>query len=108
MNKLLQILGLTLLVSCASAPTFASVASKVPELVQCPTPDAVRSRELVARWQSDRDLVDQELIDRIKSGPEGAAVAVCQLRDVYALGAEIGEAYARAKEALTQLKALPL
>lgn len=92
--------------SCGSAPSFASVASKVPELVQCPPADSVRAKELVARWQSDRDLVEQEFIDQIKSGPAGAAVAVCQIRDVYALGEEVGEAYARAKEALEQLKAM--
>jgi hypothetical protein len=95
------------LTACASAPTFASVAAKVPELVQCPEPDAARARELIGRWQSDRDLVEGELIDQIKSGPAGAAVAVCQIRDVYALGEEIGEAYQAAKAALEQLKALP-
>jgi predicted RNase H-like HicB family nuclease len=51
--------------------------------------------------------VEQELIDQIKSGPGGAAIAVCQIRDVYALGKEIGEAFTRAKEALEELKALP-
>jgi predicted RNase H-like HicB family nuclease len=51
--------------------------------------------------------VEQELIDQIKSGPAGAAIAVCQIRDVYALGQEVGEAFTRAKEALEQLKALP-
>lgn len=96
------------LVACTSVPTFQSVAAKVPELVQCPPADASRAKELVKRWQSDRDLVEQELIDQIATGPAGAAIAVCQIRDVYALGEEIGEAYARAKEALTQLKALPL
>jgi hypothetical protein len=96
------------LTSCASAPTFKSVAAKVPEIVQCPEPDALRAKDLVKRWLSDRDLVEQELIDQIASGPAGAAIAVCQIRDVYALGEEIGEAYARAKDALTQLKALPL
>lgn len=96
------------LASCSSAPTFQSVAAKVPELVQCPEPDASRATELVKRWLSDRDLVEQELIDQIATGPAGAAVAVCQIRDVYALGEEIGEAYTRAKEALAQLKALPL
>lgn len=96
------------LVACASTPSFSSVAAKVPALVQCPAPDASRADELVKRWQSDRDLVEQELIDQIKSGPAGAAIAVCQIRDVYALGEQIGDAYARAKEALEQLKALPL
>ena len=96
------------LVSCVSAPSFSSVASKVPELVQCPPADADRAMELVNRWRSDRDLVEQELIDQIKSGPAGAAIAVCQIRDVYALGEKVGEAYMRAKEALEQLKALPL
>lgn len=61
------------LTACASAPTFSSVAAKVPE-----------------------------------SGPAGAAIAVCKIRDVYALGEEIGEAYHAAKAALEQLKALPL
>jgi len=97
----------TSFVACGSAPTFASVAAKVPELVQCPEASPDRAKTLIARWQSDRDLVEAELIDQIKSGPAGAAKAVCQIRDVYALGEEIGEAYARAKEALTQLKALP-
>lgn len=105
MKKLLPLF--VVLASCASAPTFQSVAAKVPELVQCSKPDASRATELVKRWQSDRDLVEQELIDQIASGPAGAAVAVCQIRDVYALGEEIGEAYARARDALTQLKALP-
>jgi len=101
---LLSALALT---ACGSAPSFSSVAAKVPELVQCPEPDAARARELIGRWQSDRDLVEAELIDQIKSGPTGAAIAVCQIRDVYALGEEIGEAYHAAKAALEQLKALP-
>lgn len=96
------------LVACASTPSFSSVAAKVPELVQCPPADADRAMELVNRWRSDRDLVEQELIDQIKSGPAGAAIAVCQIRDVYALGEKVGEAYTRAREALEQLKALPL
>lgn len=105
MKKLLPLF--LVLTACASAPTFSSVAAKVPELVQCPPADSARAKELIARWQSDRDLVEGELIDQIKSGPAGAAIAVCQIRDVYALGEEIGEAYARAKDALTQLKAFP-
>ena len=93
--------------ACASAPSFSSVAAKVPELVQCPEADSGRAKKLVARWLENRELVEGELIEQIKSGPDGAALAVCQIRDVYALGQEIGEAYARAKEALEQLKALP-
>jgi hypothetical protein len=96
------------LIACGSAPSFSSVAAKVPELVQCPEPSAERATELVKRWQSDRDLVEQELIDQIKSGPAGAAIAVCQIRDVYALGEKVGEAYTRAKKTLEQLKTLPL
>ena len=95
------------LTACVSAPTFSSVAAKVPKLVQCPPADSERAKELIARWQSDRDLVEAELIDQIKSGPAGAAIAVCQIRDVYALGEEIGEAYHAAKTALEQLEALP-
>ncbi len=107
MKKLLPI-TLALVACGASTPSFSSVAAKVPELVQCPPADADRAMELVNRWRSDRDLVEQELIDQIKSGPTGAAIAVCQIRDVYALGEKVGEAYTRAKEALEQLKALPL
>lgn len=105
--RAITVISLTLF-ACGSAPSFSSVAAKVPELVQCPPADASRTMELVKRWRSDRDLVEQELIDQLKSGPAGAAIAVCQIRDVYALGEEIGEAYTRAKEALEQLKALPL
>lgn len=108
MTKHILSLFAVCLIACASTPSFSSVAAKVPELVQCPPADADRAMELVNRWRSDRDLVEQELIDQIKSGPAGAAIAVCQIRDVYALGQEIGEAYTRAKDALTQLKALPL
>jgi hypothetical protein len=98
---------LCVLIACSSAPTFSSVAAKVPELVQCPEADSGRAKQLIARWRADRETVEQELIDQIKSGPGGAAIAVCQIRDVYTLGQEVGEAFTRAKEALEELKALP-
>lgn len=107
MNRITTVVLLATLAACSTAPSFANVAAEVPELVECPPADASRAVTLVKRWHADRATVEQELITQIKSGPEGAALTVCQVRDVYALGEKIGEAYTRAREALTELRALP-
>lgn len=106
-RNLVCVLAVLSVTACGGAPTFASVAAKVPELVQCPDSSPERAKELALRWLGpDRDLVEKELIEQLESGPTGAAKAVCQIKDVYALGEEFSEASARAKEALTQLKVL--
>lgn len=89
---------------------LASVADKVPVVVECPAPNVERAAQLVESFTRDPERVVVSLTKRVKSGPAGAAVVVCELLDVKTLlestGQQATDAYRQTVEALDALKKL--
>jgi hypothetical protein len=98
--------------SCGYASSLKDVADKVPVAVVCPEPNDDAAAELLGRFKSDPDLVEEELRNTAVASPMGALDVTCQLlneqRWLVATGKRISEADTLEKlgEALDALEVL--
>lgn len=99
-------LAVAALTSCAavSQHPLTSVARDMPIPFTCGAPDEERAVELITRFESDPDLVREELLERFRADPVSLTCTLLDVRHVLlSTGRRLTEAYRETSEALRAL-----